>query len=1095
MNNMTPQSRHRVRASLQFLPQAAGGAAIVVGFLVLVGWMLESTRLTSVFPGLPTMKPDTAIAFLLAGLSLWLRGTAAPGPRGRRAAQVCACLTTLAGLPMSIEYLWEWNLPLRVTGLPVAFLQAGRMAPATALTFVLIGCALLLLDVETRRGYRPAQVFTLAASVIPVSALLAYAYGAQVGYAVAPYGSMAVHTAATFALLCAGVLVARPLSPSPSARTMPGETHGKLYARLPMGIVALAVLTLIIGNAALQHVEGRLMASAGESLALATADIANKLDLLLAERYGDIRMMAQAKVFRERDVAAITAHLNALQEAYPVYQWLGVTDARGRVIAATDPSSVGSDQSGQAWFRAVREMGEIHVTEAEPSEESGPSSPVADEGATGPRLRASSLPAVAFTAPLTGPRGEFLGVVTTRVGLPVLADAIAWTARALQAQRGPSAKVEWQFMNRDGDLIVDSVLRQEGKVNLKRLALPSALFVGTATPGYVVETHLRRHVPVVTGYAQTEGFQGIPGPRWGILVRMDRSDVLAPIHAVLMKLGAAGAVVVVPLLGFLLWTTGHLRSAWSLATEERNHAVAAEKKLHSLLELSPSGVILVSSNGQIRLVNRQIEKIFGYDRADLIGQSVDMLVPERFQEAHVGYRVQYASAPRMRSMGRETGIDCVGRRKDGTEVPLEIGLSPVDIEKEVGLVIASVLDITDRRRSEKELRESQEMLRQSQKMEAVGRLAGGVAHDFNNLLTVINGYCEILLGRLGPDDPARSELDAIKQAGERAATLTGQLLAFSRRQVLQPKVLDLNAVVANMDKMLRRVIGEDIALNVVLRPGLGRVKADPGQIEQVIMNLAVNARDAMPHGGRLTIEAANVELNETYARRLITVTPGPHVLLAVSDTGCGMDRETQARIFEPFFTTKEKGKGTGLGLATVYGIVKQSGGSIWVYSEPGQGTTFKIYLPRVEEAVATTAAPEATSARLPRGTETILLVEDAAGVRALARAVLLACGYSVLEAPTPGTALEIGARHDGPIHLLVTDVIMPEMSGREVAESLTRARPEMKVLYVSGYTDDTIGHHGVLEPGIAFLQKPFSPEALARKVREVLEGKRGQAPF
>ena len=400
--------------------------------------------------------------------------------------------------------------------------------------------------------------------------------------------------------------------------------------------------------------------------------------------------------------------------------------------------------------------------------------------------------------------------------------------------------------------------------------------------------------------------------------------------------------------------------------------------------------------------------------------------------------------------------------------------------------VASALAVgIERKRTEEALRSSEERLRQAQKMEAVGRLAGGVAHDFNNLLTVITSYSVLLLEDLGADDPKRDDVDQIRKAAEGAAALTRQLLAFSRQQVLQPKALDLKATVAGTDKLLKRLIGEDIRLTTVLAPDLGVVKADPGQIEQIIMNLAVNARDAMPTGGRLTIEAANVDMDAAYVRGHGPASPGRYVMLAISDTGIGMDEPTKARIFEPFFTTKEAGKGTGLGLATVYGIVKQSGGFIWVYSEPNHGTSFKVYLPRVDEPAEPTA-PTAT-AEPARGTETVLVVEDAASVRMVTRQVLERYGYAVLEAPNGETALRLAAKHHGPIHLLLTDVVMPGLSGRQLAEQLVRLRPDMKVLYASGYADQAIVHHGILESGIAYIQKPFTPEGLARRVRQVLD--------
>jgi CheY-like chemotaxis protein len=386
----------------------------------------------------------------------------------------------------------------------------------------------------------------------------------------------------------------------------------------------------------------------------------------------------------------------------------------------------------------------------------------------------------------------------------------------------------------------------------------------------------------------------------------------------------------------------------------------------------------------------------------------------------------------------------------------------------------------------------EEQFRHAQKMEAVGRLAGGVAHDFNNLLTVINGYSDLLLEGLSTSDPARGHLEEIKRAGERAALLTRQLLAFSRKQILEPKVLDLNGVLDGLDKMLRRLIGEDIELATIRGPELGQVMADPGQIEQILMNLAVNARDAMPQGGKLTIETSNADLDDAYARRHAVVIPGRYVMLAVSDTGIGMDAETQSHIFEPFFTTKEKGKGTGLGLATVFGIVKQSRGNIWVYSEPGRGTTFKVYLPQVKKAAERVQAGQAPG-RADGGSETILVVEDEESVRALAVRILQKHGYKVLETISVEQALVIGERYRMPIDLLLTDVVMPGMRGPELAERLARSHPEMKVLYMSGYTDNAIVNHGVLAAGTAFLQKPFTPGALARQVREVLQG-RGSAP-
>jgi signal transduction histidine kinase/ActR/RegA family two-component response regulator len=395
------------------------------------------------------------------------------------------------------------------------------------------------------------------------------------------------------------------------------------------------------------------------------------------------------------------------------------------------------------------------------------------------------------------------------------------------------------------------------------------------------------------------------------------------------------------------------------------------------------------------------------------------------------------------------------------------------------MVLVHTDDVTEQRRTE-------EQLRLAQRMEAIGRLAGGVAHDFGNLLSVITSYAELALDGVRGIDPLHADIREIRKAAERATLLTRQLLAFGRKQLLSPRVLDLNQVVAEMEGMLRRLLGEDIDFATGLAPDLGRVKADPGQIEQVVMNLAVNARDAMPGGGKLTIDTTNVELDELYAGQHVSVKPGAYVLLSVSDTGCGMDDQIRTRLFEPFFTTKETGKGTGLGLATVYGIVKQSGGNIWVYSEPGKGTTFKVYLPR-EPAEATVETRLSRAVPRVTGDETILVVEDDEAVRNLARRVLASAGYTVVTAANGGEALLTCERYPGRIHLMLTDVVMPEMSGKDVAQRVAKLLPELRVLYMSGYTDRAIVHRGVLESGTHFVSKPFNAADLTGAVRAVLD--------
>ena len=474
-------------------------------------------------------------------------------------------------------------------------------------------------------------------------------------------------------------------------------------------------------------------------------------------------------------------------------------------------------------------------------------------------------------------------------------------------------------------------------------------------------------------------------------------------------------------------------------------------------------------------MNAQTERLFGYARTELMGQPMEILVPERNRHHHVADRNQYMKAPMVRSMG--VGRDLFGRRKDGKEIPIEIGLNPLDM-KEGPHVLASIIDISERQ-------QLQSQLLQAQKMESIGRLAGGVAHDFNNLLTAIIGYAETM-GTYIQGETAQEDLGEILKSAQRATSLTRQLLAFSRRQVMTPRVISLNAALTDMEGLLRRLIREDIKLHWHLRPATGNIKVDAGQLEQVIMNLVVNAKDAMPRGGKLTIESSNVELDRDYAKQHLEVHPGPHIMLAVSDTGTGMNEEIQKRLFEPFFTTKAKGEGTGLGLATVYGIVQQSGGSIYVYSHLGVGTTFKVYWPRIQGAATAKRKPK-TAKEPGGGKETILITEDEESIRKLAARVLAEKGYRVLVAGDGDEALRIAKNHNGEIHLLLTDLILPGINGRQLATSIIHQHPGAKVLYMSGYTENIIAHHGMLEDGVALLEKPFTPNMLCRKVRDSLD--------
>lgn len=500
----------------------------------------------------------------------------------------------------------------------------------------------------------------------------------------------------------------------------------------------------------------------------------------------------------------------------------------------------------------------------------------------------------------------------------------------------------------------------------------------------------------------------------------------------------------------------------------------SEDRYRDLVEHSQDLICTHDLDGRILSVNPWASKVLGYAPEELLGMNFRVILAPQVRDMFGKYMDEiktHGTAQGLLLVQTRNGEQRIWEyknslRTDGVTNPIVRGMAQ---------------DVTERRKLE-------QRLHQSQRIEAVGRLAGGIAHDFNNLLTVINGYSELLLAQLKEESPFRREVEEIKRSGDRAATLTRQLLAFSRRQVLQPKVLDLNEVVFNMDMMLRRLIGEDVEFRTVLGTDLWRVKADPGQIEQVVMNLVVNARDAMPGGGKLTIETSNDFLDEEYSHVHPPVQPGPYVMLAISDTGVGMDEMTASQVFEPFFTTKKRGKGTGLGLSTVYGIVKQSGGFIWVYSEPGKGSTFKVYFPRTEDRREVPDKGDPPVEDL-RGGKTVLVVEDEDSIRKLAITILGQYGYAVLSAGDGEEALRIAAGHEGEIGLLLTDVVMPRLGGRELYERLRQLRPGIKVLYMSGYTDNAIVHQGVLDPGIAFLQKPCSPISMVRKVKEVLEEK------
>jgi two-component system cell cycle sensor histidine kinase/response regulator CckA len=498
-----------------------------------------------------------------------------------------------------------------------------------------------------------------------------------------------------------------------------------------------------------------------------------------------------------------------------------------------------------------------------------------------------------------------------------------------------------------------------------------------------------------------------------------------------------------------------------------------------VLDASPNAVIAVDAEGVIVYANPKVPETFGYAPAELIGSRIETLLPESVRERHVGHRTRFFRQLDARPMG--IGMDLAGRRKDGTEFPAEISLSPV-LTENGQRVYATVIDITARKALENELL-------QAQKMESIGRLAGGIAHDFNNMLSAISGYANLLLSDL--DDPGtpldrdgiRTSVHEIESAARRAAALTSRLLAFSRQQVLAPRVLDVRETIRSIEPLVRRLVGEQIQLVINLDPKTGRIRADPGQLEQITVNLAINARDAMPHGGTITIETSNSLMTEAYAAEHYAVEPGDYVVISIADSGVGMDRATREHIFEPFFTTKEQGKGTGLGLATMYGVVRQSGGHVWLYSEPGLGTTFKIYFPRVDAPVD--LAESAPAVGTSRGTGTVLLVEDEESVRQLITLVLERAGYTVLVTRDANEALGMLDRVPDVV-ALISDVVMPGMSGPELARKTLERRPGLGIVLLSGYMPDALEIDDLLAGGAKFVGKPFTPRELTTQVNDAI---------
>ena len=839
---------------------------------------------------------------------------------------------------------------------------------------------------------------------------------------------------------------------------MPRQESRPLYAWLPAIILVLVLMTVAVGGVALHYVEQHLIASTGESLALAAADIADKLDTVLFERYADTQVLAHLPVFRTRDVAAMTRRLNFYKDVYGYYLWLGVTDATGRIVAATDPASVGQDRSRRHWFRAVREGDDLYVEDAEPSEYAG--------GAF----------VVTFTAPIKGSRGEFLGSVSTQVRMTELEQVFERTVIAFVAQRGPAGRIEWQFMNRDGDLIVDSVLRQEGLVNLKVMGLPSALMVGTAQPGYVEETHLRKGVPVVTGYAQTEQRGNFLGLHWGILIRMDRSDILAPIQAVLWKLGLAGAAMVVPMVGFLLWVTTRLRKEWASAEQESTRATAAEaamreseQRYRHIVDLAHDIIYSTDAEGRFTFCNPTAVRLLKYSSEDLIGRRyLDLVRPDYRQAAERFYGRQFVRQT------PSTYFELPVLAQDGSELWIGQNVQLIIENGRLDGFHAVARDVTERKRAEAELQKAKGVAEAANR--AKSEFLANMSHEIRTPMNAIIGMADLL-----SETPLTKEQEeyvrVFRRASDNLLALVNDILDLSKVEAggltLEHVEFDLVELIEKTSEMVAKVAhdkGLELACQVMADVPRDLV-GDPHRLRQILLNLMGNAlkftmagevvlRVEMMNDERGTQNSEPSSLSAPTSSFNASIHHSSFIVLrfSVSDTGIGVPGDKLGIIFESFTqadssTTRQYG-GTGLGLAISKRLVELMGGRIWATSTVGQGSTFSFTAKfRVqEEPKVRTLAPPAEL----QGVKA-LVVDDSATNRLVLKGILTAWGMQVVEAPNgvDGLAELMRAHESGdPYRLVLLDCRMPAMDGFQVAERL-RAIPNLAGITVMMLTSDS----------------------------------------
>jgi hypothetical protein len=1150
------------------LPAAAATYAAGTGLVVLVGWAVDLFSRTAIRTPYVSMKPNTAACFALAGASLWLHARAR-GRRSRILARACGVAVAVIGILTAAEYVLGIDLgidQLLFRDLPGAGAHPGRMAPAAAATFMVLGGALAVAGADARRLSEAAQVLSVVVGFVGLLGLLGYLYAVPVLHRDLSY-TMALPASVAFIACSVGVLALRPdlglvaVIASESAggsaarrllpwvlaapvvigwATLEGQRAG-LYdihlgiAWMVFGSVVVFSIVVWANAYPLHRLEERyraLMEQANDAILVLNLDHRILEANRAAERLlGRPRVEIVGRHYDEFVVPEERPDAAARQEEFLMR---GALRIERRRLTRADGTPVSVEVSGSVVRLPEPTVVVIlhDTTERERSEKAVRGSEarlisVLDAALDAVIMmdehgRVSSWNARAEVLFGWG-RGEAVGRMLSELIIPprYREAHTAGLERFLASGEGPviGRRIELSALRRDGSefpveltvtaleeggsfffnaFVADITVRKHAEEALraaqKRLqhvvsSSPAVLYSLKAEGDVLVPIWVSDNIERLSGYTAAE----VAGPEWWAdrLHPDDRERVMGQVPTLLYEGHVAREYRFRHKDGAFRWVRDEqiligdaagprdVVGSWSDITARKETELrlqASEEQYRLLFDRHPHPMWVFDQESLAFLaVNDAAVRHYGYSREEFLAMTVKEIRPPEEVSDFLADHEQRRTDSDGSYLSPRTWKH---RKKDGTVFEVEIATSPM-ILKGRRARLALVADVTEKRSLESQLL-------QSQKIESMGRLAGGVAHDFNNLLGVILGYGAMLRKRVAADPRLTKYVDDITKAAERAAGLTRQLLAFSRKQVLQPRILNLNTVVGETEKMLRRLIGEDVHLLTVFDERLGSVKADPGQMDQILMNLAVNARDAMPQGGRLTIETGNVALDQGYARQHPGVEPGAYVMLAVSDTGQGMSPEVQARAFEPFFTTKQPGKGTGLGLATVHGIVKQSGGHVWVYSEQGHGTTFKIYLPRTDAPTGEAESPPAPQ-ELPRGTETILIVEDEASLRELVREYLEERGYSILEARNGAEALEMGVRHAGPVHLLVTDVIMPGMSGRELAERLCATRPATRVLYMSGYTDDAVVLRGVLVQDMAFLQKPFTGDALTRAVREVLD--------